>query len=154
MATLRGQGHGHELQGTWDEARGTRDLHQSIPPPASPRQRTTQSPLSSPNLSRCCHPAPGVGGGVQIQPPHLPLRRERRWQGRSAAGQQARVHPAQLRLVTICRSLFFFSINLVGSRLVALRTLPRGTSRSHGKGTHSLAVADFGELHEPLLGCP
>lgn len=67
--------------------------------------------------------------------------------------QCARVHPAQLRLVTICRSLFFFSINLVESRVVALGTLLKGTTQSTGKG-HSLAVADFGELHEPLLGCP
>lgn len=48
--------------------------------------------------------------------------------GCSTAGWWAHVHPAQLRLVTICRSLFFFSINLVGSKAVALGTLLKGTS--------------------------
>lgn len=38
--------------------------------------------------------------------------------------------------------------------MVASGTLPKGTSRSHKEGDNSLSVADFGELHEPLLGRP
>lgn len=135
MATPWRQGRGHESQGTWDEAGGTWDLHLPLRPNGETSQATVKSPFV-PTFVPSLSPSPGHGG-VQLQPPHLPLQQERRWQERSTTGWRAPVHPPQLRLVTICRSLFFFSINLVGSRAMALRAHPkRHLLRPQGGDTH------------------
>lgn len=160
VATLWGQGCGHQLQGTWDEAGGASDLHQSILPPASPRwrnvtSRATRSPLLSPDLSHRYWPALGMVGRVQNWPLHLPLQQERRWQGMMFHS----------RLVGSCpSSSAAFGDHLPvpllllhqpgGEQGGGLRDPPeRDLLKVLGRG-HLLAVADFGEFHESLLGCP
>lgn len=62
-----------------------------------------------------------IRSGVWIWPPHLLLSLySGRGGGGGLQGGLPQACPAQLRLVTICRSLFFFSINLGWSREVAL----------------------------------
>lgn len=150
MVTPWGCGHDPREHGMKLEAPGIEARVSHLPPHPHHRHSYPGSPFI-PKFVTLLSPIPGRGGRSGYgHPTSLCGRRGGGW-GISSA----RVPPAQLRLVTICRSLFFFSINLVGSRVVALGTLPqkRDLLKPQG-GDNSLAVADFSELHEPLLGRP
>lgn len=122
--------HGMKLEAPGIEARVSH-----LPPHPCHRHSYPKSPFI-PEFVTPLSPSPGRGGRSGCgHPTSLCGRRGGGW-----GSSSARVPPAQLRLVTICRSLFFFSINLVGSKVVASGTLPRGTFQSRREGTTHLRL--------------